>query len=407
MSYTIGYSQMQQSAIGACFLASGGGGSYQVSTQILAQGVGPSGKVTVISLSEAQDSLWLCVCANMGAPDALFKTSNPYATGNALAGLAQLMQKITPGFAQFSYVCPVEVGAINTVSPLSAAFQKSLPVIDADGAGRSIPTLPLDTFAADALPLYPNCIASNSNPGQPFNTSFINIAGPAPEAEAEMTFLGVQMSQPFGGIAGLAMYAQQGTTLKKNPPVSGTLTDACQIGAIYQATSGWTRATQIVSYLQTKSLGGLGRAAAVVFGGYITNMVQATGGTDIGYIVVSSSPDGSSDQLWIYNQNENIFANGTWSDQPIVVGPDSVCYLPFDQGQAIFDNSDLWQLFSGAGYSPIPIYVVAAAAPTVVTQNQTLMASWQSTRCTLGYAGPYVQPWLQAAPRGNKALLGS
>jgi len=39
------------------------------------------------------------------------------------------------------------------------------------------------------------------------------------------------------------------------------------------------------------------------------------------------------------------------------------------------------------------------AAPTVVTSNATLLASWQTMRAQLGYAGPYVQPWLDPQKR--------
>jgi DUF917 family protein len=379
---TLNVQQMQYAATGACILASGGGGSYQVSLKILQDGVPAGSTANVVSIPEIDPKAWLCVCANMGAPDALFKTTNPFATGNAFAGLAAKLQ------LTFAYTCPVEVGAINTVSPLTVAVQKGVPVIDADGAGRSIPTLPLDTFAANGIPLYPNCIAANSPPGQAFDQAGVDIAGPAPEAQAELTFLGVQMSAPFGGIAGLAMYAQTGATLQNAPPVGGTLSLAVQLGQTYATSFGPARLSSIVSQIKAT-----GRACRAIFRGYITNIVQAQGGTDIGYIVVSQNQDGSGRQLWIYNQNENIFA--TFSDQsfPAVMGPDSMCYLPFTANQTVFDNSDLNNLFQQPNYTPILIDVLAISAPAIVLQNATLMASWQAARAPLGYAGPFSQPW--------------
>jgi DUF917 family protein len=46
-------------------------------------------------------------------------------------------------------------------------------------------------------------------------------------------------------------------------------------------------------------------------------LVQAEGGTDVGQIVVSAA-DESGTELWIYNQNENIFASLNTQGEPYI-----------------------------------------------------------------------------------------
>lgn len=391
MSYVISRAQMYDVAIGACILASGGGGSYQAAKKILDRGVASDATATVVEVSEVEEKSWLCVCANMGSPSALFATINEFAASNAFEGFQSYLRQTNPDYpGTFSYVLPVEVGAINSVTPLVVAVQKGVPVIDADGAGRAVPTLPLDTFAADGLPLFPNCIASNSTAlGAPFHTASIHLAGQDPEAQAQPAFLALQMSIPFGGIAGLATYAMNGATLRKKPPALGSLTLALRIGEQYRQGSGGERARRLAALVRHA-----GRPCEEIFHGYVTRMIQATGATDVGHIVVAERPDGGGAQLWIYNQNESIYACHSEQPGPCIMGPDSVCYVPAAADQEVFDNSDLWRLFQGSSYQPIEVHVLGVGAAGVVLQNARLMASWQTTRAVLGHAGPFLQSWL-------------
>ncbi|HET7464165.1 MAG TPA: DUF917 family protein [Longimicrobium sp.] len=385
---------MRAACVGACVLASGGGGSYQVSKQIIEQGVPDDAVVTMVPLSSLAADTWAAVSANMGSPGALFKTANPHAPTNAFTALqawcaGQPAGSRFAGFTGFAAVVPVEVGAINTASPLAAAAQLTLPVVNADGAGRSIPTLPLTQYARN-IPLYPNFVASESQPGQPFNTGQVDVPT---ETEAEEAIIGLVMTPPFGGIAGLAIYALQGQDLAKAPPVAGTLYDALQIGRLVNRLTGVARAQAVVRYLSVRPGGP--RTARIVFGGRVVAMTQAQGGTDIGYIRVRGQAPGSGAEvdLWIYNQNENIYCQRSDQAEPLVMGPDSMCYVP-DTGE-VFDNSDLWNLWQ-ADPAQIPaLHVVAIDAPGVVKANAPLLAAWQDERAQFGYSGPYIQPWLQ------------
>lgn len=391
MSTRLDKNDMKLVNIGACVLASGGGGSYIVSNKIIDDGVPDDAVVEVLEVREIAGDQWIAVSANMGSPDALFKTANPHAPKNAFIALQEWCQRtgksFYPGyenFERFNFVLPIEIGAINAASPLTVAAQLHIPIINADGAGRSIPTLPLTTFAG-SIPLFPNYVASEAPPGSKLNTGQVNVPD---ENTLEQAIIGLVMTEPFGGIAGLAIYAMNGQTLNDNPPVSGTLIDALIIGSIYQSTEGKERADRIVEYLNGAAQP---RKTKQIFHGYITQMVEAEGGTDIGQIVVSAA-DQSATDLWIYNQNENIFASLNTQGEPYIMGPDSICYVPASGD--MFDNSDLWNMYQQPGYQPIEVYILGIDAPDVVKDNAKLMANWQPVRSQFGYSGPYTQNWL-------------
>ncbi len=316
---------MYDVAMGACVLASGGGGSYQAAKRLLVRGVDPDAGATVVEIGEVEEASWLCVCAQMGAPSAAFQTASEFAAGNAVESFQRHLRRTRPDYpGAFAYVLPIEVGAINSVAPLTAAVQRRLPVIDADGAGRSIPTLPLHIYAAHGIPLFPNCIASNSRAlGGAYHAASLHIDGDEPEALAEAAFLSVLMSAPFGGIAGIAAYAMDGRTLRQHPPPVGSLTLALEIGQRYRQGAARERVDRIVAHV-TRA----GRACKEIFHGYVTRMAQTTGGTDTGHIVVSERPDGGGTELWIYNRTENLYACHSELSGPLIMGPDSIATCP-------------------------------------------------------------------------------
>lgn len=384
---------MRAACVGACVLASGGGGSYQVAKQIIELGVPENARVTAVAQTSLPPEAWATVAANMGSPGALFRTANPHAPTNATKALAEWCESQPAGsrfagFRGFAAVVPVEVGAINTASPLAAAAQLDLLVVDADGAGRSIPTLPLTAFARN-VPLFPNVVASESPRGSRFNTGQVRVDG---EAEAEEAIIGMVMTPPFGGIAGLAIYALQGKDLARTPLVRGTLRDALEIGRRVLASTGRDRAEAVVRYLTMERPDGP-RLARIVFSGRVTAMTQAQGGTDIGSIVLRGTAPGAAGplDLWIYNQNENIFCQRSDQTTPLVMGPDSLCYVPAE-GE-VFDNSDLWNLYQKDAASIPEVFVVAIDAAAAVKSNRPLLDAWTPERAQFGYAGPYVQPW--------------
>ncbi len=376
MSLTYNYQDIQTICTGATVLASGGGGSYQVGTSIVDKGVSQSAEFTVLAMDEVSPTDWYCVSCDIGEPSQLIGHPHIHAPGNALAALEENMKTTT-----FSGLLPVEIGAVSSVIPFVVAGQRSLPVVDADGAGRAVPTLPLLTFGGYGLPISPSCLASNGNP-QYVDQYFPDL----PLSEAEAAFVKVFMPAPYDGIAGLACWPLQGSSLQTAGglpvAVGGTYADCHAVGGIFAA--GGDVVQNIVDYLNCSA----GRFCLPIFQGNVTAMTQGTGPQDLGTITITNGEEAT---LTISYQNENMLAylSSYSTTEPYIMGPDSICYVP--SGSTVFDNSDLYVLVTN-GEQPA-VTVLGIDPSPVVSQSATLMAQWQGALANIAYDGPYCQPW--------------
>ena len=404
--FTIRKREMQTAVAGACVLASGGGGSYQVARELIEQGIPNSSKVTLVGLEELshQPAGWLAASANMGAPDALFQTANPHAPAHAVQALEAELQRMSEDrrFAHFpergfSWVLPIEVGAINVASPLTVAAQLGppgreggLPLIDADAAGRSIPTLSLTVFAANGIAISPAVVASEGlhqgawrTATKRYNSAVVWVDD---ETAAEDAIIGLVNTVPFGGIAGLAIYPMTAAELlSRTPPVAGTLSLALEIGHVLESSSGELRAERVAERIRDA-----GRASEVIWHGRVREVVQAEGGVDVGRIVLEDAT-GSDVLFTIYNENENVYAMRSDRDTPCVLGPDSICYVTAGDDPLAIDNSDLNRLYAKAPRTRLELFVLAVeAAPQM--RERVIIDNFAAVNRALGYAGAY-RPW--------------
>lgn len=404
--FAIRKKEMKTAVAGACVLASGGGGSYQVACEIIEQGIPDDARVTLVGLDElsSQPAGWLVASANMGAPDALFKTANPHAPAHAIQAMEATLQGMCaaiPRFAQFpergfSWVLPIEVGAINTASPLTVAAQLGpsraggLPIIDADAAGRSIPTLSLTVFAANGIAISPAVVASEGlHPGawrcatKRYNSGVIWVDD---EMAAEDAIIGLVDTTPFGGIAGLAIYPMTALELlDRTPPVAETLSLALEIGQVLESCRGVERAERVAFCIRQA-----GRASEVIWHGRVREVVQAEGGVDVGRIVLEDAT-GSDVLFTIYNENENVYAMRGDQDTPCVLGPDSICYVTAGDAPLAIDNSDLNRLYEKAPDTRLELFVLAVQTASEM-RNPVIIDNFAAVNRSLGYGGAY-RPW--------------
>jgi len=61
--------------------------------------------------------------------------------------------------SKIDYLIPVETGVFNTMVPIYAGVKKSLPILDADGAGRAVPELEMLMFHFYDIPSSPFAIS--------------------------------------------------------------------------------------------------------------------------------------------------------------------------------------------------------------------------------------------------------
>lgn len=389
---------------GATIMAAGGGGSPTVAFRLSSKYFGDSDTVTLNDVSDIEvgkDHSAATIGA-IGSPASLFDLPDPLELPlNAYRGMYFLFNHLeTP----INYLMPIEVGAINGLYALLVALElnKEIPgsqisVLNVDGGGRSVPTLPLLIYS-----YFPSVYDQSAVVTSPFST--VQLKPPVPsewailnalggsQARIEATILAMLSGKnsPYSGAAGYGSFYAKADVIANSPPVTGQIKVARDIGQTYR---GSPAGSAVAAKLNDS-----GRVAKVVFSGTVTNVTQDTQGLDYGVVTITGSGPYENDEFTIQYENENICAYlKTYSaSAPYVLGPDSVAYVPTDGN--VFDNSDLYKAFQG-GQKP-QVDIVAIQASPQITNIPGIVEAWGAVRAAIPNGQcdfPYTTPWLTGA----------
>lgn len=347
---------------GACILGSGGGGPRSLGKQLVKYLASLSNPIRLADpLTDVGDDDVMAVSAAVGSPEAAAKGQFPYDVAVIAFDALDQLQRPSSG-RDFACVLAGEVGAGNSFIPMTVAAQKNLPLVDAAGARRAIPSLTMCTYTSQRLAISPVVLA-NKRRQISFNVS--------DAAEAEPPMRAIISDPNFGQDAGIAFWTMRGATMKA-AAISHTLTYARELGQTLRGAraNGADPVEAVRGFLD----------GYVLFTGQIIDVREQTqGGFDFGTVVLEN--EDKTEQVWIYNQNENLIAWSTQKAYPIALGPDLICYLTTD-GQT-FSNADL------AGVRGKEVALIGARC-TDELRVPSIVAAFQQALRNLGYAGPYV-----------------
>ncbi len=136
---------------GAAIFSAGGGGDPEVGYNIVDRLVEKGWAVELVDPVEVPNDAVIVNFACVGAT-----TSVAYHSEAALKTFEMLEEYL--GRKAFA-VIPVELGGFNTLAAVDVAARHGIPVVDADGAGRSVPEVHLKVYTIDDIPLAPMAIA--------------------------------------------------------------------------------------------------------------------------------------------------------------------------------------------------------------------------------------------------------
>lgn len=357
----LGKKELKDIANGACLLASGGGGTIQAPEWIIPQILKIAKHVDLIGLDEVAPKTSGAVGACMGSPLALKAVGFHGSVFRAWDLLEQILGR------KFSFSVPAETGSVNTLIAILTAAKKGIPVLDADGSGRAVPTLNMATFS-QPIPVSPFAIANEA-------------AAQFHEADAKAVLYGKtptdieNMARPFisvpgefdqtGGVAGWAMGQEDLKT--KNPLIWGTVTRARKVGRALRKHKDPMEALESV----------LGKDVSLIIRGKLTQIVQgASGGFDRGVLTFG---DGKR-TIHVVNQNENMIAWDADTARPVAMAPDGIGYVN-QKGQAL-SNADLEE--------GDKVYVVGVRADERLRTDAYLKEAFLTGLKNVGYYGKYV-----------------
>jgi uncharacterized protein len=359
---TLNKDQILDICYGATFLGSGGGGPFKTGqrlVQALPDDVAIEVKTVNEVIADRQDKL-TAIVAFIGSPEAGSELKSVDAAVKAL----ELLEK---AYNQpIGYVIPIELGGGSTIVPFVVAHSKNIAVIDGDGAGRAVPSLTMTTFAAANLSADPTIIADND--GQSVSVH-VKTAD-----EAEAFIRPILSVAAFGGEAGLALWAMDKAALQKAVTIQGTLQLAEEVGHILRNSS-----QPIDNVLQC--LYHRGWVARRLFTGIVQPLPpQTQGGFDFGKVVLRN--DAAKREVWVYYQNENLIAWDTQKTVPMIIAPDSICYVT-SEGQP-FSNADIDDKI--VNHPATLIGIIARRQ----LQTGSILQNFKKSLENLGYAGTYV-----------------
>ncbi|MFH1467434.1 MAG: DUF917 domain-containing protein [Pseudomonadota bacterium] len=362
--------------LGGAFLGSGGGGPLGMSREVLAAILAeePSGsRVLLCDPGWIAREAWYGVVAFFGSPTAATQqaTSDYRALDRAFQALAAAKGVTLAG------VVPVEVGAVNSLAPMLVGCRAGLPVIDADGAGRAVPSLEVLTFAEGTslsdgrrLPIAPVIYTAEDG-------TCIEVTAQYPQ-QVEAVGISIAAGAAFGGLGAMAMWAMRGMDLRR-VGVPGGISRAQRIGAAWRTASS-TGADPVAAILA--ALDGDG---GVLFRGKLVEIQQSSAsGLDLGRIRFHSEDHVG---LTIYDQNENLFAYRSDGGAPVIMGPDLICYLGPD---GPCSNAELVGAGGASPYAGQPFTIIGVKAPRKLREPGMIERFLRHCR-PLGYAGPYLQ----------------
>ena len=136
---------------GAAVFSAGGGGDPEAGYRIVDKLMSEGCAVNVVAPSEVPDNAKIVNFACVGAT-----TTVEYDAEAAVKTLRTLEEYA--GFSAYATI-PVELGGFNTLAAVDVAARRGIPVVDADGAGRSVPEVHLKVYTIDGISLTPMVVA--------------------------------------------------------------------------------------------------------------------------------------------------------------------------------------------------------------------------------------------------------
>jgi DUF917 family protein len=287
-------------ALGASFLAAGGGGNVEIGKLLLKRAIEKFGKVELITVDELRDDDFIVPLGEMGAPvvglEKFGRGDEPSLVVKYLAN--KIGRKV-------SAVTAVEVGGGNSMIPMVAAAQLGVPMVDADSMGRAFPETQMTSYHIHGVPASPFAL--------------IDERGNVCEIEAVDTFWAERISRnitsQMGARSTVATFAMDGKTAKY-ACVAGTISLSQTIGKILNLRESEDKLSQLLKQVRGQ----------ILFRGKIMDVNRQTaGGFNKGGVTFQGMNENLASTCRIYFQNENLICYV--DDRVVATVPDIITVL--------------------------------------------------------------------------------
>jgi len=151
---TIDIGDIDDMALGATLLGTGGGGDPYIAKLMVKQAIEKYGPINVVDPHDLPQDGLVMTSAVIGAPTVILEKI-PSGTEFIAAIKAMARYKGQDPVALMA----IEAGGMNTLVPLAIAGELGLPVIDADSMRRAFPQIEMTTFTLAGISAAPLAVA--------------------------------------------------------------------------------------------------------------------------------------------------------------------------------------------------------------------------------------------------------
>jgi uncharacterized protein len=216
----IGEGQLDDLAVGAAVLGTGGGGNPYLGALLTKQAIREHGPVELVTVDEVADDALVVATAGMGAPTVgVEKLPRGDEGVRALRALQSYLGR------PITHTVSIEAGGSNSMVPLGVGATLGIPVVDADGMGRAFPAVQMVTATLYGVSATPMALADEKG-----NTAVIDTID---NHWAERLSRSVTID--MGCVATTAFYPLSGRQLTQ-AMIPGTISLAEELGRLIRQT---------------------------------------------------------------------------------------------------------------------------------------------------------------------------
>lgn len=302
-------------ALGAVFLATGGGGDPHVPKLLTAQVLKETGAVDVIAPEDLPDDAFIAAIGNVGAPTVSLELLP--SEDEAVIALKAFEEHVG---RNLDAVVSFEIGGGNSLIPIMAAAMRGIPVVDGDGMGRALPEAQMMTYAICGIPSTPALACDYARNLTTFTTKGTDVY--------ERHIRALAMSS--GGMITTVEHGMSGKALQ-DAVIPGTVSFARKLGTFLRENRGVAK--DLIEPLQQLFADSIYGVCQLIYTGKVVDKsTRIIGGYDIGETTVESF-DESSPPLNINIKNEYLVAQ---CDGHVLASvPDLVVVVDYETSEPI------------------------------------------------------------------------
>jgi DUF917 family protein len=298
----IGIPELEDIALGAALLGSGGGGDPYVGKLIAIGAIQECGPVDLLSVDEIPDDAFIVPIAMMGAPTVLAEKA---LGGSEYETLYDMVSRFY-NRKIFAFM-PIEAGGVNSMLPFAAAARLGLPLVDVDGMGRAFPELQMVTFTIAGVSATPMALTDEKGNSVIFRT----ITNKWTEELARA----VTMS--CGGSVSVSLYCTDGRIVKQYG-VRDIITRSEKLGRAIRGVKEGTGNPE-ENFLAVSE-------GIKLFRGKITDVLrEVRGGFNFGKALLEGIGEYKDHGAYVEFQNENLAASV--DGKIVATTPDLICLV--------------------------------------------------------------------------------